>query len=56
MDKTLDLFQNMYELLHEYNYFEYDDVIMFDYVNNDDKFETVKYNKTTNSIVSFVNN
>ena len=54
MDKTLSLFQNMYELLHGYNYFEYDDVIIFDFVNSDNEFETVKYNKATSSIASFI--
>ena len=54
-DKTEILFRELYNILHGYNYFEYDDVIFFDFVNADDEYQTVKYNKNTKSITTFVN-
>lgn len=54
-DKTEILFRQLYDIFHGYNYFEYDDVIFFDFVNTDDEYQTVKYNKSTKSITTFVN-
>jgi hypothetical protein len=55
-DKTEILFRELYNIFHGYNYFEYDDSILFDFVNTDDEYQTVKYNKNTKSITTFVNN
>ena len=54
-DKTEILFRELYNIFHGYNYFEYDDGIFFDFVNADDEYQTVKYNKNTKSITTFVN-
>lgn len=53
-DKTEILFRELYDIFHGYNYFEYDDIILFDFVNADDEYQTVKYNKNTKSITTFV--
>ena len=54
-DKTEILFRELYDIFQGYNYFEYDDVIFFDFVNTDDEYQTVKYDKNTKSITTFVN-
>ena len=56
MTKTLELFNYLYEIYTGYNYFEYDDVILFDYVNADDEIQTIKYIKNEDKIITFVLN
>lgn len=54
MTKTLELFNNLYEIYAGYNYFEYEDIILFDFVNVDDYIQTVKYIKVEDKIATFI--
>lgn len=56
MTKTLELFNYLYEIYSGYNHFDYDDVILFEYVNTDGYIQTVKYIKNEDKITTFVFN
>ena len=45
MTKTLELFNSLYETYAGYNYFEYEDIILFDYVNVDNEIQTNTFNQ-----------
>lgn len=53
MTNTLELFNNLYKIYAGYNYFEYEDIILFDYVNVDNEIQTMKYIKNEDKITTF---
>lgn len=53
MTKTLELFNQLYEIYTGYNYFDYEDIILFDYVNIDGEIQTIKYIKNKDNITVF---
>ena len=54
MTKTLELFNSLYETYAGYNYFEYEDIILFDFVNTNDEFQTIEYIKNEDKITTFI--
>lgn len=55
MMNTLKLFNDLYEFYAGYNYFEYEDIILFDFVDVDGEIQTIKYIKNEDKLLVLKN-